>query len=81
MKITVNLSKDMIARIKSEAVRLGCTVSEIANHALRLYFKTRGRERKLIRLPSRNLGPALVDIADRDALYEAMDDLNLYRRD
>ena len=81
MKITVNLSKDTIARMKSEAIRLGCTASEIAEYALRLYFKTHGRGRRLSRLPNRNLGPALVDIANRDALYDAMDDLKLYQRD
>ncbi len=81
MKLTVNLSKDTIGRMKREAVRLGCTTSEIAEYALRVYFKTHGRGKKLSLLPGRNLGPALVDIADRDALYEAMDDLKLYRHD
>jgi hypothetical protein len=81
MKITVNLSKATIARIEREAGRLRCTVSEIAEYALRLYFKTHGRGRKLVRLPRSHLGPALVDIADRDALYDAMDDLELYKRD
>ena len=81
MKITVNLSKDMIARIKREAARQGRTLSELVESALRAMFEPQMRPPKgLPKLPRFRMGRALVDIADRNALYDAMDDLELYKR-
>lgn len=80
MKITVDLTKTTLDRLRREAARLGCTVSEVADYALLLYLKTHGRGRKPLRLLRHKLGAALVDIADREALYDAMDDLKLYKR-
>ncbi len=81
MKITVNLSKDTIARLKREAVRQGRTLSELVELALRAMFELRKQPpNRLPKLPRFRMGRALVDIADRDALYDAMDDLELYKR-
>lgn len=80
MKITVNLSKDTIARMKSEAVRQGRTMSELVEMELRAMFEPQKQPPKRIpKLPRFPMGRALVDIADRDALYDAMDDLKLYK--
>ena len=81
MKITLNLSKVMIARLKREAVRQGRTLSELVEWALRAMFEQRKQPpKRLPKLPRFRMGHALVDIADRDALYDAMDDLKLYKR-
>jgi hypothetical protein len=45
---------------------------------LRLLFNRQKTEKKLGLLPSFDCGEILVDISDRDALYDAMDDLSLH---
>ena len=61
-------------RLKQEAARQGQTMSEIVEAALRLFFKASRERPRLPKLPSFDSGGHLVDIADRDALYEAMED-------
>ncbi|MCL4524033.1 MAG: ribbon-helix-helix domain-containing protein [Acidobacteria bacterium] len=82
MKITVYLRKEMIARLKREAARQGRTMSELVELALQSMFEQqRQPPKRLPKLPRFHMGRALVDVADRDALYDAMDDLKLYRND
>jgi hypothetical protein len=75
MKITVDIHDTVIAGLKSEAERRGCTISELVEPALRLLLRSpRTRKRNELRdLPTFNSEGRLVDIADRDALYDAMD--------
>ena len=46
--------------------------------ALRLLLRPQKKRTKIKPLPTFHGGGELVDIADRNALYDAMDDLSLY---
>ncbi len=48
-------------------------MSELVETALRLLLRSRRKRKKLAALPSFRSSGALVDTADRDALYEAME--------
>lgn len=61
-------------RLKKEANRSGSTMSEIVEAALRLFFKADKHSKKVPPLPKFKSGGALIDIADRDALYRAMEE-------
>ena len=73
MKTTLNIDDAVMARLKREAARQGRTMSEGVEAALRSLFRERGRKEELPPLPSFRSGGALIDIADREALYQAME--------
>jgi hypothetical protein len=74
MKTTLVVNDTIMKRLKAEAARQGLTISELVESALRRLLETpRPKQIKLPPLPSYNLGDALVDIADREALYQAME--------
>lgn len=74
MKTTLVIDDRVMARLREEAARQGKTMSELVEAALRLMLEPRKKPRpSLPPLPSHRLGGALVDIADRDALYQAME--------
>lgn len=61
-------------RLKQEAARQGRTISELVEAALRLMLeRPRVNSSKLPPLPVHDLGKMLVDVADREALYRAME--------
>lgn len=72
MKTTLNIDETVMRQLKREAARQGRTMSELVESALRLMFRSSRTKQKLPPLPSFNFGRELVDISDRDALYEAM---------
>jgi hypothetical protein len=73
MKITFDIDDTVITELKSEAERRGCTVSELVESALRLLVRSPRMRNELRDLPTFNSEGHLVDIADRDALYDAME--------
>jgi hypothetical protein len=73
MKTTLNIDDSVMAQLKREAARQGRTMSELVETALRLLFQPQERPRSLAALPTFKSGGTLVDIADRDALYQAME--------
>jgi len=73
MKTTLNINDSIMALLKREAVRRGCTMSELVESALRLLFKSKKSRRDLPALPTFKSGGHLVDIADRETLYQAME--------
>jgi hypothetical protein len=73
MKTTLNIDDSVMALLKQEAARRGCTMSELVESALRLLLQQKKSRRSLPPLPSFKSGGHLVDIADRDALYQAME--------
>jgi hypothetical protein len=73
MKTTLNIDDRVMARLRREAARRGCTMSELVETALRLLLQARPETTELPPLPSFRSGGHLVDIADRDALYHAME--------
>ena len=72
MKTTLNISDVVIKLLKEESVRQGKTMSELVDMALRALFQQRQRTSELPPLPSFKSGGALVDLANRDSLYEVM---------
>lgn len=74
MKTTLVINDTIMKRVKAEAARQGRTISELVESALRQLLESpRPKRLDLPPLPCHNLGGALVDIADRDALYQAME--------
>jgi len=73
MKTTLNIDDSVMERLKREAARQGRTMSELVESALRLLFQLRRKQPDLPPLPSFASGGARVDIANREALYEAME--------
>ena len=73
MKTTLNIDDSVIAELKREAARQGRTMSELVESALRLLLRAQRKREKIVALPTFRSGGTLVDIADRDALYHAME--------
>jgi Arc/MetJ family transcription regulator len=73
MKTTLNIDDSVMARLKRESARSGRTMSELVETALRNLLRTRPTRDELPPLPSFDSGGAMVDLADRDALYRAME--------
>lgn len=74
MKTTLVVNDTIMKRLKAEAARQGVTISELVESALRqLLDRPLAKQVPLPPLPSHDLGGTLVDIADREALYQAME--------
>jgi plasmid stability protein len=73
MKTTLNIDDTVMARLRAEAARSGKTMSELVESALRQLLRNRASSAAFPPLPSFRGGEALVDIADRDALYRVME--------
>ena len=73
MKTTLNINDRVMLQLKREAARQGRTMSEMVESALRLLLRSQRKREKIAPLPTFRSGGALVDIADRDALYQAME--------
>jgi hypothetical protein len=72
MKTTLNIDDTVVAQLKREALRQGRTMSDLVETALRTLFREQRRHNTLEPLPTFRSGGALVDLANRDALYDAM---------
>jgi hypothetical protein len=73
MKTTLSIDDRVMSQLKREAARQGRTMSELVETALRLLFQARKPPVGLPPLPTMRSGGALVDVADREALYQAME--------
>lgn len=69
----MNIDDSVMALLKLEAARRGCTMSELVESALRLLLTAKEGPRTMPPLPSFKSGGAKVEIADREALYEALE--------
>ena len=74
MKTTLNIDDTVMAGLRREAARTGRTMSELVETALRQLLRRRPDTKELAPLPSFDSGGALVDVADREALYRAMEE-------
>jgi len=74
MKTTLMIDDQVMARLKAEAARQGRTMSELVEAALRLLLDRRPEASSLPKLPTFRGGGMLVDVADRNALDDAMED-------
>ena len=73
MKTTLNIDPSVMARLKREAARRRCTMSELVESALRLLLQPAKGRTALPALPTFASGGHLVDVADREQLYHAME--------
>jgi hypothetical protein len=73
MKTTLNIDDTVMAKLKLESVKRGQTMGQIVETALRAYLKAKPSNDPLPPLPTFNMGPAAVDISDRNALYDFLD--------
>jgi hypothetical protein len=73
MKTTLNIDEPVMVALKQEAARRGTTMSALVEEALRKELRSRPNMAALAPLPTFRSGGALVDIADRDALFAAME--------
>jgi hypothetical protein len=73
MKTTLQIDDRVMAQLKREAARQGRTMSELVETALRNLFRAQKVPKDATPLPVFHSGGALVDVADRDALYQAME--------
>ena len=74
MKTTLNIDDNVMRELKREAARRGCTMSTLVEAGVRMVLRKEPPAAKIPPLPSFSMGPALVDYADREALYRAMED-------
>ena len=72
-RMKTTLDDTVMAELKREAARQGRTMSELVETALRLLLSSQRKRGKTPALPRFHSGGALVDVADRDALYHAME--------
>jgi hypothetical protein len=80
MKTTLEIEAGVMRRLKARAATQGITLSEVVESALRAYLKELERPKELPPLPTWNSGGFLVDIDDRNALYDAMEEDDDVRR-
>lgn len=73
MKTTLQLDDRVFVELKRYAAAQGRTMSEVVETALRQLLRRRPERTALPPLPSFASGGALVDVADREALYGAME--------
>ena len=73
MKTTLNIDETVMAQLKREAARQKRTMSELVETALRNLFRQQKAPVELSPLPTFRSGGTLVDVSDRDALYQAME--------
>ena len=73
MKTTLNIDDNVMAALRREAARQSRTMSEMVESALRLSLRAQRKRDKMVALPTFRSGSPLVDVADRDALYQTME--------
>lgn len=73
MKTTLQIDDKVIIQLKREAARQGRTMSDLVETALRNLLRAQREPAKLTPLPTFRSDGALVDVADRDALYQVME--------
>jgi len=74
MKTTLNIDDNVMRELKSEAARRGCTMSALVEAGVRMVLRKETPAGEIPPLPTFSMGGAMVDYADREALYRAMDD-------
>lgn len=74
MKTTLVIDDGVMRRLRQRAAREGRTISELVEAALRLLLDSKRPPAQLPPLPLFQAGQARVDIANRDALHDLMDE-------
>lgn len=76
MKTTLVLDEALVEQVRQRAREQGVSMSSVVEEAIfRLLHEKADHPTPPIELPTFHSGGYLVDINDRNALYDAMDDL------
>jgi len=73
MKTTLIIPDPVLRDLKRHAAKRGTTMSELAAELFRKGLAERPKPLRLLPLPSFNAGRPLVDVANREALYDVLD--------
>lgn len=73
MKTTLIIPDHLIRQLEERAARRGETLSAVVAETLRRGLEAREEGGPVEPLPTHRMGRPRVDIADRDALYRAME--------
>jgi len=73
MKTTLIIDDNIFTRVKEEAARRRTTISEIVEGALRAHLQPKPDMKELPPLPTWNSGGLLIDVSNREAMYEFFD--------
>lgn len=74
MRTTLIIDDELFRRLKRLAAQENRTLSEITQEVLRRGLQQPGKPRRgAVKLPAFRMGRPLVDVADRDQLYEVLD--------
>ena len=74
MKTTLILPDHIVRELKRRAAKRGETISAVVAETLRRGLAVVENTEGTTPLPTYRMGRALVDLADRDALYRIMDE-------
>ncbi len=74
MKTTLEIDENVMRELKKKAAAQGRTMSELVETALRMLLDERPGSKELPPLPTWDGGAPLVDVADREALYDLFDE-------
>jgi len=74
MKTTLIIPDHLVRELKRRAARRGQTLSAVVAEVLRQGLEPGGTVREPAELPVHRMGRPRVNLADRDALYGAMDE-------
>ena len=77
MKTTLNIDDSIMQRLRQEAVRRGTTMSMLVESGIRRILDEPGHDENAsseLKLPSWRSGGAVVDISNRSAVYELMEE-------
>ena len=75
MKTTLVLDDALVEQVRQQAKERGVSMSSIVEEAIfRMLTEKAAPDHPPLDLPSFNSGGYLVDITDRDAMYNALDD-------
>ena len=73
MKTTLIIPDPLFRKLKRRALESGETLSDLVAELLRKGLTETPKPRRVKPLPTFDMGQAKVDVADREALYEAME--------
>ena len=73
MKTTLNIHDSVMKQLKQEAARRQCTMSELMETAIRALLHRKPEPEPMPPLLVFDGGGTRVNVADRDALYHAME--------
>jgi hypothetical protein len=73
MRTTLNLPDSLAEQAKQRAIEQGRTFTSIVEEGLRLVLAAESDEHRSEPLPTARLGRTLIDLQDKDALWEVLD--------